>query len=748
VGACIGGNLRDSSNVAIPAWDPTRAVDERVRDLVGHMTLAEKVGQMVNEAPAIGRLGIPAYDWWSEGLHGVGRAGMAAVFPQAIGLAAAFDEPFLRRVATAISDEARAKHHDFARRGKRGRYQGLTYFSPNLNLYRDPRWGRGQETYGEDPYLTGRLGVAFIEGMQGMEPGAPPPKYLKLVATAKHFAVHSGPEIERHRFDARVSEYDLADSYLPQFEACVREGRVGAVMPAYNRVNGEPCAASPRLLETVLRREWGFGGFVVSDCGAIDDIYREHRVASSAEEAAALAVRAGTDLNCGGTYRALVGAVKRGLIAEADIDRAVGRLFAARFRLGMFDPPALVPWAQIPMSVVDSPAHRELAKVAAQKSLVLLENRGAVLPLAAGVKGLAVVGPTADDEEVLLGNYNGKPSHAVTILDGIRAKAQARGVEVRYEKGCGIASKSTSGIADAVEAVRRPEVGVAVVVLGLSPRYEGEEKDSLLNPGGDRRDIALPGVQQRLLEAVVAVGKPTVLVLTGGGALGLEWAKSHVPAILMAWYPGEEGGSAVADVLFGDANPAGRLPVTFYRSIEQLPPFDDYRMVGRTYRYFRGEPTYAFGFGRSFTTFGYGDVAVTPARGDAGTTFQVSVSVQNTGARAGDEVVQLYVAREGGAAPAGPIRWLAGFRRIALTPGQREKVTFTVDARALSVVGADGRRVVEPGAFTIAVGGSQPGSGGYASAAEGVTTRLEVTGAALTLDGSLRTPHSQGLPSP
>jgi beta-glucosidase len=729
----MGGNLRDSSNAAIPAGDPARAIDERVRDLVGRMTLAEKVGQMMNEAPAIPRLGIPAYDWWSEGLHGVGRAGIATVFPQAIGLAATWDEPFLRRVATAISDEARAKHHDFVRRGKRGRYQGLTYFSPNVNLYRDPRWGRGQETYGEDPYLTGRLGVAFIEGMQGMQEGAPPPKYLKLVATAKHFAVHSGPEIERHRFDAEVSEHDLHDSYLPQFEACVREAHVSAVMPAYNRVDGVPCAASPRLLDAILRKQWGFGGFVVSDCGAIDDIYREHRVAWSVEEAAALALRAGTDLNCGGTYRALVGAVKRGLVTEGEIDRAVGRLFAARFRLGMFDPPALVPWAQIPMSVVDSPAHRELAKIAAQKSMVLLENHGLVLPLAAGVKGLAVVGPTADDEEVLLGNYNGKPSHAVTILDGIRAKAEARGVSVRYAKGCGIASRSTWGIAGAVEAVRRPEVGVAVVVLGMSPRYEGEEKDSLLNPGGDRRDIALPGVQQRLLEEVVAVGKPTVLVLTGGGALGIEWAKSHVPAILMAWYPGEEGGSAVADVLFGDANPAGRLPVTFYRSVDQLPPFEDYRMEGRTYRYFRGEPTYAFGFGRSFTTFRYGEAAVAPASGDAGTTFQVSVSVENTGTSAGDEVVQLYVAREAGAPAA--IRWLAGFRRIALAPGQRETVTFAVDARALSVVGADGRRAVEPGAFTIAVGGGQPTNGGaYASAAEGVSARLEVTGTPRTLD--------------
>jgi beta-glucosidase len=729
VSACLRTAVPDGS----PPAPANLSFDGRARGLISRMTLAQKIGQMVNDAPAIPGLGVPAYDWWSEGLHGVGRAGIATVFPQAIGLAAMWDEPFLRAVATAISDEARAKHSEALRRGRRGRYQGLTFFSPNVNLFRDPRWGRGQETYGEDPYLTGRLGVAFIQAMQGQAQGATPPPYLKLVATAKHFAVHSGPEAARHGFDARVSAHDLRDSYLPQFEACVREGGVGAVMPAYNRVDGEPCAASPRLLRTILRGEWGFGGFVVSDCGAIDDIYRAHGVARSAEEAAARAVRAGTDISCGGTYRALVKAVPQGLIGEAEIDRAVVRLFTARFALGMFDPPERVSWARIPMQVVDSPAHRELAKRAAQKSMVLLKNSAGVLPLAPSMKAIAVVGPTADDQDVLLGNYNGKPSRAVTILDGLRAKARARGVELHYAKGCGLASPSARAIGDAVAAVARPEVGAAVVVLGLSPKYEGEEGESALNPGGDRRDLALPGVQQQLLEAVVATGKPTILVLTGGSALGIEWAQAHVPAIVVAWYPGEEGGTAVADVLFGDYNPGGRLPVTFYRSVADLPPFEDYAMEGRTYRYFRGQPTFPFGFGRSFTTFAYGDLRIAPERGAARDGFQVSVEVTNTGARAGDEVVQLYVTDDAASA-AVPIRSLAGFRRIALAVGERQRVTFPLDARALSFVDAAGRRRVEPGAFTIAVGGGQPGrAGAYASAAEGLTARLEVTGETLEL---------------
>jgi beta-glucosidase len=734
-----------SSSPRAPYLDPGRAVDERVRDLLGRMTLDEKIGQMVNAAPAIPRLGIPAYDWWSEGLHGVGRAGIATVFPQAIGLAAAWDEPFMGRVATAISDEARAKYHEAQRRGKRGRYQGLTYFSPNVNLFRDPRWGRGQETYGEDPYLTGRLGVAFIKSMQGDgEPGdagpggsggsgvsgGAPPKYLKLVATAKHFAVHSGPEADRHGFDARVSEHDLRDSYLPQFEACVREGRVHAVMPAYNRVDGEPCAASPRLLQAILRDEWGFDGFVVSDCGAIDDIYRAHRTAATAAQASAMALGAGTDLSCGDTFLSLRAAVRQGLTSSAAIDRAVGRLFTFRFRLGMFDPPELVPWARIPIAVNDSPAHRQLAKVAAQKSIVLLENRGGALPLGPAVKGVAVIGPTADDPDVLLGNYFGKPSRAVTILDGIRSKAEARGVTVKYVKGCDVSGRSSAHIADAVAAVRRPEVDVALLVLGMSPKYEGEEGESRENPSGDRRELGLPGVQPRLLEAIVAAGKPTVVVLTGGSALAVGWAKGHAAAMLMAWYPGEEGGTAVADVLFGDYNPAGRLPVTFYESVDQLPPFADYAMEGRTYRYFRGEPLYPFGFGRSFTTFQYGALRITPDKGDAdpGRSFQVAVDVQNSGARAGDEVVQLYVTADAASAPV-PIRALAGFQRITLAPGERKTVAFTLGARALSLVDPRGRRRIEPGTFTVAVGGGQPGRDHrYAGSSNGVVGRLEITG--------------------
>jgi beta-glucosidase len=727
---CVRQAVLDERQAPAAFRDPARPIEERVNDLVGRMTLEEKVGQMMTEAPAIPRLGVPAYDWWSEGLHGVGRAGIATVFPQSIGLGATWDQPFMRRIATAISDEARAKYHEALRRGERGRYQGLTFFSPNVNLFRDPRWGRGQETYGEDPFLTGRLGVAFIQGMQGDDP-----HYLKLVATAKHFAVHSGPEAERHVFDAEVSEHDLRDSYLPQFEACVREGHVHSVMPAYNRTDGLPCAANRRLLQTILRDEWGFDGYVVSDCGAIDDIYLGHKVAATPEQAAALALKAGTDLNCGRTYGALVAAARGGLTTEAEIERAVRRLFTFRFRLGMFDPPELVPYARIPISVNDAPAHRALAKAAAQKSMVLLENRAGLLPFGRDIKTVAVIGPTADNRDVLLGNYFGKPSRAVTILDGIRAKGAARGFAVTYARGCNLTGSSSAEIADAVAAVKRAGVDAAVVVMGMSPKYEGEEGESAENPSGDRRDITLPGPQEKLLEAIVATGKPTVLVLTGGSALAVNWAKAHVSAILMAWYPGEEGGTAVADVLFGDYNPAGRLPVTFYQSIDQLPPFADYAMQGRTYRYFTQEPLYPFGHGRSYTTFNYANLRIMPARAEAGgavpVAVAVAVDVENRGRRAGDEVVELYVTAEGAPPPA-PLRWLAGFERITLEPGQRQTVTFTLPPRALSLVDAAGRRLVTPGSFTIAVGGGQPGRDGrYPSPTEGMVGRLEVTGKAI-----------------
>ncbi|HSY39314.1 MAG TPA: glycoside hydrolase family 3 C-terminal domain-containing protein, partial [Polyangia bacterium] len=556
--------------------DPRRPAAERAADLVRRMTVDEKIAQLMTSAPEIPRLGVPAYDWWSEALHGVARAGRATVFPQAIALAATFDAPLVQRVATAISDEARAKFNLAQARGERGRYRGLTFFSPNINIFRDPRWGRGQETYGEDPLLTARMGVAFIEGMQGDDP-----RLLKTVATAKHFAVHSGPEADRHAFDARPSEHDLADTYLPQFEAAVREAHVGSVMAAYNRVDGAPSTASARLLEETLRKAWGFAGYVVGDCGAVDDIFARHHAAPSPEAAAAMALRAGTDLDCGRAYAALGPALARGLVTEAELDRALVRLFTARFRLGLFDPGASTPWSALGEAALDSSAHRQLARAAAARAVVLLENRSGALPLGRSVKRIAVVGPTADDEEALLANYHGTPSHAVTLLEGIRAAARARGATVRYARGATLAGSggSSAQLREAVTAARKSDAVVAI--LGLDPRLEGEENDSALNPAGDRRALGLPASQENLLEALVATGKPVVVVLTGGSALSVPFATAHAAALLDAWYPGEEGGNAVADVLFGEVNPAGRLPITFYRSVADLPPFADYAMRGR-----------------------------------------------------------------------------------------------------------------------------------------------------------------------
>jgi beta-glucosidase len=693
-----------------PFWDPARPVAARVADLVARLSPAEKIGQLVTDAPAIPRLGVPAYHWWNEALHGVARAGKATVFPQTIGLAATFDEALVRRVATAISDEARAKYVEAQRRGERGRYQGLTFFSPNVNIFRDPRWGRGQETWGEDPELTGRMGVAFVRGLQGDDA-----RYLKTIATAKHFAVHSGPEAVRHSFDARPSPHDLADTYLPQFEACVREGRVGSVMPAYNRLDGVPCAASAPLLAETLRRDWDFDGYVVSDCGAIGDIVSGHRAAARVEQAAAMALRAGTDLSCGKEFRALGRARELGLVDDAAIDRAVTRLFTARFRLGMFDPPALVPWSGLPMSVVESPEHIALSREAARASIVLLENRGGLLPLDAGVRRLAVVGPVADDVEVLLGNYHGEPTSPVTLLAGLRAAGHGRGVEVTYARGAPLAGRGGSSAqrTEALRVARRADVIVAA--LGLSARYEGEEGETAENPSGDRTSLGLPPGQQRLLEELVATGKPVVLVLTGGGALSVPWAAEHVGAILDVWYPGAEGGAALGDVLFGAASPAGRLPVTVPRSTDDLPPFADYSMQGRTYRYAEKPPLWAFGHGLSYTTFTYSNLAVsTPApNGDV----SVNVDVENTGARAGDEVVQVYASKPDAPAYA-PRRWLAAFSRVPLAPRERRTLHLTVPARALTLVDEAGHRMPITGDVLLAVGGGQPNvAWSYASAA-------------------------------
>jgi beta-glucosidase len=852
-----------------PAYqNPSLPVERRVKDLLSRMTLEEKVSQMMNAAAPIDRLGIPAYDWWNETLHGVARAGYATVFPQAIGLAATWDEGLIRRVADVASTEARAKHHEFARNNERGRYKGLTFWSPNINIFRDPRWGRGQETFGEDPYLTSRLGVAFVKGLQGDDP-----RYLKVVATPKHYAVHSGPEPERHSFDAIASERDLQETYLPAFRATVIEGKAEAVMCAYNRLNGEPCCANTRLTE-ILRSEWNFKGHVVSDCAAIEDIYKFHHFAKSEAEASAMSVKAGTDLSCGREYASLIKAVKDGLIKEAEIDQSLARLLTARFRLGMFDPPEMVPYARIPYSENDKPAHRELALKVAQQSMVLLKNENNTLPLKKDLKTIAVIGPNADEATVLLGNYNGQPSTSVTPLAGIRNKVsattrvlQALGATLTGEPGApvpaamlpggfkaeyfnnkelqgtpvvvrndeqinfdwsrgrpapqinedgfsarwtGKFSPAESGtyqlgataddgvrvyldgqllvdawqgnqasqirttmkevslragraydirveyfedIRNAIvkliwsfprfnERITEEAVGIArqadavVMVLGISPALEGEEMTVNVKGfrGGDRSEIDLPQAQEELLKAVQATGKPVVLVLLNGSALSVNWAADHLPAIVEAWYPGEEGGSALADILFGDVNPSGRLPVTFYKSASQLPPFDSYAMQGRTYRFFKGEPLYPFGFGLSYTTFKYDRLKLSTGRLPAGQSLKVSVEVSNSGSRAGDEVVQLYVTDVAASVPV-PLRSLAGIRRVSLKPGEKQSLSFTLTPAQMTVIDEKGRRVIEPGEFRISVGGKQPGFQGRADARTSgvVTDKFMVTGKVLAI---------------
>ncbi len=846
--SCSGGNKNK-----FPFMDPNLDIDERVNDLVSRMTLEEKVGQMMNAAPEIKRLGIPEYNWWNECLHGVARAGLATSFPQAIGLGATWDEDLMFRVSSAISDEARAKYHDFVRKGSRLIYQGLTFWSPNINLFRDPRWGRGQETYGEDPFLTGKLGVQFVKGLQGDDP-----KYLKAIATLKHYGVHSGPEPGRHSFNAVISERDLRESYLPHFEMGIKEGKAWSVMCAYNRYMGEPCCNSSELLNEILRNEWGFEGYVVSDCGAISDIYEGHRFVETPEEASALAVRAGCDLECSSVYQSLIEAVKKGLITEQEIDISVKRLFTARFKLGMFDPPEMVKYASIPYDVVDSKENKELALEAARKSIVLLKNENGFLPLKKEKGTVAVIGPNSDDWYMLLGNYNGLPSDPVTPLRGIKEKLSGVS-DVLYAKGCELAEgipsfetipanalyhgdnqsgliteyfnnldlngtpafKSVDTILDAVwaegspredmnsdnfsvrwtgelipvhsglyelgiittckanlylndslivntpyhfrdeygeprlrkndsialeagkrykikveavesygdariqlvwsepETIRQKELkkqaldvarqaNVVIMCMGISPRLEGEEMDVEIEGflGGDRTSLDLPGVQKDLIREIGALGKPVILVLFNGSALAVNREDKNIPAILEAWYPGQAGGSAIADVIFGDYNPGGRLPVTFYRSVNDLPPFEDYNMKGRTYRYFDGEALYQFGYGLSYTTFRY-DNLVLEKQCKACESVEVSVDVKNTGKVAGDEVVQIYLRNLTATVPV-PKYTLVGFKRVHLQPGETRTVKFSIPSNAFSVINEENRRVIIPGRFEIFAGGGQP----------------------------------------
>jgi len=690
--------------------DPSQPIEVRVNDLISRMTLEEKASQLVNQARAIPRLQVPAYDWWSEALHGVARAGKATVFPEPIGLAATFDDPLIHEMAIVIGTEARAKHNQAVRAGRRDIMEGLDFWSPNINIFRDPRWGRGQETYGEDPFLTGRMGVAFVTGLQGDDP-----KYFRVISTPKHFAVHSGPEPSRHNIDVQVSKHDMEDTYLPAFRATVTEGKAESVMCAYNRVNGQPACANTFLLKDQLRGAWKFNGYVVSDCDAIVDIYQGHHFTKSQAEAAAAAIKTGMDSECADfftitkddhDYKPFVDAVKQGLLTEADLDTSLRRLFTARMRLGMFDPPDKVPYAQTPDSEIDSAPHRKLALRTAQESMVLLKNDG-VLPLASGVKKILVVGPLADQTEVLHGNYSGTASHAVTALEGIRK--QFAGVKVSYVAGTNFLREkpgNSDPLLEATSAARDADVVVAVV--GITSKLEGEEMkvDMPGFKGGDRTSLNLPEEEDMLLGALKGTGKPLVVVLMNGSALAVNWANDHANAILDAWYSGEEGGTAIAQTLAGVNNPAGRLPVTFYKGVEQLPDFEDYAMKNRTYRYFEGEPLYPFGYGLSYSKFEYSNLKLPAGELHAGDPLLLEVDVKNTSDKAGDEVVELYVNFP--KLPGTPLRALRGFTRVHVEAGKSRHVELTLQPRDLSYVNESGDRMVGEGDYVITVGGGQP----------------------------------------
>jgi beta-glucosidase len=868
-GAGFAQNKTESSS---PSYlNPALPIEKRVNNLISRMTLEEKVRQMQHTAPAIPRLGVPSYDWWSEALHGVARSGYATVFPQAIGMAATWDYDMIHREGETIATEARAKYNQAQREGNHSIYFGLDFWSPNINIFRDPRWGRGQETYGEDPFLTGKLGVAFVTGLQGNDP-----KYFKTIATPKHYAVHSGPELKRHGFNVTPSAHDLEDTYLPAFRATVVDSHADSVMCAYNAVTGEPACANKYLLQETLRDTWKFNGYVTSDCGAVGDITKGHKFTPDDAHGSAVAVQAGTDTTCGGEYVALVQAVKDGLIKESEIDTALRRLFTARFRLGMFDPPSAVAFNQIPFTENDSTQHRQLALRAARESIVLLKNQDAILPFKSSYKTIAVIGPNAESLAALEGNYNGTPSHPVYPLEGIRkifaGKARivhaqgspyieqlpvpvpssvfhhagggsGQGLKAEYFSNTKLAGQPvltrvdpqiqfdwdaaspapgapqkafsvrwtgtltppgpgdytfklrgtdcypcddkatirfyldghavietmmethgvrkspgtfTTHFADTKphdfrfeyahetpmfagginldwqapvevlrdEAVKAAQQADAVVAfVGLSPNLEAEEMRIHVPgfSGGDRTDIGLPAVQEELLKALAATGKPLVVVLMSGSAVAVNWAQEHAAAVLEAWYSGEEGGTAIAETLAGANNPGGRLPVTFYASLDQLPPFEDYSMQNRTYRYFQGKPLYGFGYGLSYSKFAYSNLGLSAPELKAGATLNVMANIRNTSKIAGDEVAELYL--EFPSIPGAPARALRGFRRMHLAAGEKRSMTFTLHPRDLSMVNEKGEHCVMPGEYTIFVGGAQPGD-----TAEGVKTKLVITG--------------------
>lgn len=687
--------------------DESLSFEDRAAALVSEMTLEEKVYQTLHGSAEIKRLGVKAYNYWNEALHGVARAGVATVFPQAIGLAATFDEDFLEKVADCISTEGRAKFNMQQKYGDTDIYKGLTFWSPNVNIFRDPRWGRGHETYGEDPYLTSRLGVRFIKGLQGNDR-----KYMKAAACAKHFAVHSGPEDLRHSFDAKVSQKDLNETYLPAFKACVQEGKVEAVMGAYNRTNGEPCCGSKTLLKDTLRDKWGFKGHVTSDCWAIKDFHENHMVTSTPVESVALAMNNGCDLNCGNMFVHLLQAVRDGLVKEETITRAVTRLFTTRMKLGLFDAPEKVPYNTISYDMVDNKEHKVLNIEAAKKSVVLLKNEKGLLPLdKSRLKTVGVIGPNADNRKALIGNYEGTASEYVTILEGIR-EYLGDDVTVRYSEGCHLFREKVSGLSRAndrlaeVKAVAEAS-DVIIACLGLDAGLEGEEGDEGNEfASGDKPNLKLPGIQEEVLKVLYESGKPVVLVLLSGSALAVTWAEEHIPAVIQAWYPGAQGGRGVAQVLFGGFSPEGKLPVTFYRTSEELPAFTDYNMTGRTYRYMKQEPLYPFGYGLSYTEFttegaGISKNVIGPAE-----SIECHVKLKNTGKMGGAETVQVYVKalEEDGA----PNHQLKGIKKVFLKAGEETEVSITLPAKAFALYDGEGQFVLNAGSYEVFLGTSQP----------------------------------------
>lgn len=712
-----------SQTEQMPFRNPDIPVEKRIDDIISRLTLEEKVQLMKHASPAIPRLGIPAYNWWNEALHGVARTKeKVTVFPQAIGMAASFDEEALEKMGDITSSEGRALFNEDLKNGKTGEiYRGLTYWTPNINIFRDPRWGRGQETYGEDPYLTSRMGAAIVRGLQGNHP-----YYLKASACAKHYAVHSGPEHNRHSFDARVSLYDLWDTYLPAFRRLVVDTKVSGIMCAYNRLEGLPCCGSNELLQNILRNQWNFDGYVTSDCWAVSDFTSYHKTHSSETEAVADAVLKGTDLECGNLYQKLQQGVERGLISEREINVSLKRLFSILFRLGVFDPADKVPYSTIGREVIECSAHKEHAYLMAQKSMVLLKNKNNVLPLnPKKIKRIALIGPNMNSEHTLLANYYGVPSEIITPFKSLKKRFSDH-IKIDSMTGVGFVKKHDCYPSYEQVALRAKSADVIIFVGGISADYEGEAGDAGAGgyagfASGDRTTMQLPPVQLELLKALKKTGRPIVLVNMSGSVMSFDWESKNVDAIVQSWYGGQAAGDAIVDVLFGEYNPAGRMPLTTYLSDSDLPSFEDYSMANRTYRYFKGEVRYPFGFGLSYTTFNYSSLSY-PASVQTGEIVQVSTTVKNTGKYDGDEVVQLYISHPKDTYKMMPIRSLKGFKRINLKKGESKEVTFTLHPEDLALVDEQGNLVQEASAIQLFVGGGQPGN------SEGTSGNLKVTG--------------------